>query len=427
MSWASKLANSSAGKTPAAAAAPVPLASKFSKGQRVNVVVQRRAGQETYQGVVETASNTSLLLTSAAQMVDGVRSGQLHQQLTLSMDLVQSVQVVSNAAPAPAPADDLPVDQQIRSGRQEALPANRKLEKFFPASGGGAGAGGESVDLHAGLEQQSGGNKKFNQLQTLEKMTGRRSGFNMEDYSSKLDTSSDNYREKLALAEAMEAEINNSKPRNLRQALDRGMVARDIDDDQLFSAVQRGAGSQGGYVPPHRRDSPSAADKPPAAAADAKEDAALAKPEPAPAAKPTSEPAVGAAAKPAAEEVAQKPAGVAAEEKPKLKSKLRADAPAFVPSFLPPAAARPQPHQQQHPRNPPMAAAMVHVHPQGQPVQFYHHPQGMYAAAPHFPQMARPGLHMGQPVPSRFPMPPQVVHPYAPPPPQFPPGRHYHQ
>lgn len=115
---------------------------------------------------------------------------------------------------------------------------------------------GLSLDDEINLNQGRHRRKKWDQFAHHERATGQKTTFNIDDYSSKLDRNSREYREKYRAAEGVAKSIlgqNNSSERTDYQ---------NTTEEQRYSTVQRTPAvshGHGAYVPPSQRGHPQSA------------------------------------------------------------------------------------------------------------------------------------------------------------------------
>ena len=105
-------------------------------------------------------------------------------------------------------------------------------------------------DAVGGLEDGSSGGsaRGWDQFSAHERMTGRSSGFNFDDYTTPLDRGSAHYRDNFATAARIAREIERqSSSGNVHLAMERGQLQDgDLDEASAFSTVLDDAGSAGG-------------------------------------------------------------------------------------------------------------------------------------------------------------------------------------
>ena len=145
----------------------------------------------------------------------------------------------------------------------------RELTRWEASSDGlPSGSGGLEDESAVNGALSATGGRGWDQFTVHERMTGRQSTFDMNDYTTPLDKQSVHYRENLARAERIAREIERQgSGGNLHVAMERGQEQEkegEVDEERLFSSVlDEAKGSKiekaarlsvdGKYVPPGRR------------------------------------------------------------------------------------------------------------------------------------------------------------------------------
>ena len=101
------------------------------------------------------------------------------------------------------------------------------------------GSGGLEDEPAANGALTASGGRGWDQFSVHERMTGRQSTFDMDDYTTPLDKQSAHYRENLARAERIAREIERQgSAGNLHVAMERGQgKEEEVDEERLFSSV----------------------------------------------------------------------------------------------------------------------------------------------------------------------------------------------
>ncbi|KAJ1832799.1 poly(A)-binding protein binding protein [Coemansia sp. RSA 2711] len=143
-----------------------------------------------------------------------------------------------------------------RSGGQASA---RELHRWVPEEGDELGL------LESGLEGAAASNRSWDQFATNEQLFGLTTDFDEEIYTTKLDRTRADYKEREREAIRIAQEIQSTPFLNSHVAEERQDIAHDdgaMDEEDRYGAVLRPSGAPGKYVPPYMRsktDSPAPA------------------------------------------------------------------------------------------------------------------------------------------------------------------------
>ncbi|KAJ2777306.1 poly(A)-binding protein binding protein [Coemansia interrupta] len=138
--------------------------------------------------------------------------------------------------------------------------AQRELHRWVPDESV------EVVSLEGGLDAVSGSGNSWDQFATNEKLFGLTTDFDEEIYTTKLDRTRADYKEREREASRIAQEIQNAPYLNSHVAEERqDLAANDdgtMDEEDKYGAVLRQSGAPGKYVPPYLRSKADASQKP---------------------------------------------------------------------------------------------------------------------------------------------------------------------
>ncbi|KAI5122298.1 hypothetical protein M0805_002375 [Coniferiporia weirii] len=165
--------------------------------------------------------------------------------------------------------DSFRTDAEI--SRTAALKRERELQAWQPdavdLAPGAAGSGafelprGDDLTFGPG---STGAPGQWDQFAANERLFGVRTHFDEDEYTTRLDRTAKDFKERERRAEQIAAEINGTATNNPHIAEERGLAVDDsgVNEEDKYGAVVRGANA---YVPPGaRRQNPSGMASPPA-------------------------------------------------------------------------------------------------------------------------------------------------------------------
>ncbi|TRM64619.1 hypothetical protein BD626DRAFT_492463 [Schizophyllum amplum] len=164
----------------------------------------------------------------------------------------------SGPALVPGPQDSFRTDTDISA--KKGLPRERELQAWQPsgadASGGAIGGKGDDLTFGPGAST----NTSWDQFATNEKLFGVKTDFDENIYTTKLDRSHPNFKEREREAQRIANEIQGTTSSNPHINEERNLADDSgVNEEDRYGAVVRGPGA---YVPPGaRRGDPAPAAK----------------------------------------------------------------------------------------------------------------------------------------------------------------------
>ncbi|ORY78382.1 hypothetical protein BCR35DRAFT_304976 [Leucosporidium creatinivorum] len=224
-------------------------------------VVATVKGGQRFSGILSaaTADGEVNLALRQAQLVDDPSAPLRSSLLIQAKDLQELSALDISLDSRPSERDAFKTDTEVTG-----LASDRK-EKELQAWGAGTGLGGAGGigDTLGGLslddeQRGQGGAKAWDQFATNERLYGTRTDYHEELYTTKLDRSGADYRQREQRAAQLEREIlkgggGGALANNAHIAEERGVVDDSgLTEEDRYSGVIRGSGA---YVPPGARKS----------------------------------------------------------------------------------------------------------------------------------------------------------------------------
>ncbi|KAJ1725315.1 poly(A)-binding protein binding protein [Coemansia erecta] len=231
----------------------------FLVGGQVNVATR---GGKVFSGILDSINPNdaqSVVLRYAYEQSAG-KASQPIDTLVISGDDCLSVSGTTQFTDSRSKASSsvgFKTDTDIsRTGGQAA---QRELHRWVPDESV------EVVSLEGGLETGPGGGNSWDQFATNEKLFGLTTDFDEEIYTTKLDRTRADYKEREREASRIAQEIQNAPYLNSHVAEERQDLATNddgtMDEEDKYGAVLRQSGAPGKYVPPYLRGKADAPQK----------------------------------------------------------------------------------------------------------------------------------------------------------------------
>ncbi|THH09159.1 hypothetical protein EW145_g2218 [Phellinidium pouzarii] len=202
------------------------------------------------------------------QLLAGL-AGSINQTITVSLRTNTRYEGILTLV-SPSASDDATFRTDTEISRTAALKRERELQAWQPdasdSTSGAAGAGafeltrGDDLTFGPGSTAPPG---QWDQFAANERLFGVRTHFDEDEYTTRLDRSAKDFKERERRAEQIAAEINGSVTNNSHIAEERGLEVDDsgINEEDKYGAVVRGTNA---YVPPGaRRSNSNVATSPP--------------------------------------------------------------------------------------------------------------------------------------------------------------------